>query len=159
MRNLKNINNLINKEERENKKRKIIKGIAEWLIYGAAFALIVWGAPKALAEILNTDYPIASITSSSMWPALKQGDLVFIKGVSGKEDINIGDIAVYANDKGFTIHRVVEKREDSFVAKGDANNIKDSPVEYGNLIGKTINLNGKPLRVPLLGKLSQIIKK
>lgn len=144
---------------RKGKAKKIIKGIAEWLIYGMAFALIVWGAPKALAKILNTDYPIASITSSSMWPALKQGDLIFIKGVSGKNDIAIGDIVVYTNEKGFTIHRVVELKEDTFITKGDANNINDKPVEYDKLIGKTVNFKNKPIRVPSLGKLSQIIKK
>lgn len=145
--------------QKESKAKKIIKFIAEWLIYGAIFALIVWGAPKGLTKILDTEYPIASITSSSMWPVLKQNDLIFIKGVSGKNDIAIGDIVVYANEKGFTIHRVVEIKENTFITKGDANNINDKPVEYDKLIGKTVNLKNKPIRIPYLGKLSRIIKK
>ena len=94
-----------------------------------------------------------------MWPVLKKGDLILIKGVSGKDDIGIGDIVVYTNEKGFTIHRVVEIKEDTFITKGDANNVKDKPVEYDKLIGKTLNFKNKPIRIPYLGRLSQMVRK
>lgn len=139
--------------------KKAIKTILEWTVYILVFALIVWGTPEALKKMLNSEYPIASVTSSSMWPALKKGDLILIKGTSGKNDIEIGDIVVYANEKGFTIHRVIELKEDTFITKGDANNIKDKPIEYDKLIGKTLNFKNKPIRIPFLGKLSQITRK
>ncbi|MCK4745151.1 signal peptidase I [Candidatus Parcubacteria bacterium] len=141
------------------KMKKAIKTILEWTVYILVFALIVWGTPEALKKMLNSEYPIASVTSSSMWPALKKGDLILIKGTSGKNDIEIGDIVVYANEKGFTIHRVIELKEDTFITKGDANNIKDKPIEYDKLIGKTLNFKNKPIRIPFLGKLSQITRK
>ena len=141
------------------KMKKVIKTILEWTAYILVFALIVWGTPEALKKMLNSEYPIASVTSSSMWPALKKGDLILIKGAGGKNDIEIGDIVVYANEKGFTIHRVIELKEDTFITKGDANNIKDKPIEYDKLIGKTLNFKNKPIRIPFLGKLSQITRK
>jgi signal peptidase I len=139
--------------------KKIIKIIVEWVIYAVIFVAIVFGTPKALAKALNTSYPIASITSSSMWPVLKSSDLVFIKGVKGKNEINLGEIVVYRNDRGFTIHRVVKLDNDTFTTKGDANNVEDPPVKYEELIGKTVNLKGKPIRIPYLGMLSQVFNK
>ena len=153
-------NNIINLKtaEKEGKKKKILKITVEWIIYVLIFVAIVWGTPKALTKILNTSYPIASITSSSMWPVLKQGDIVLIKGVSNKENIKVGDIVVYTNEKGFTIHRVVRLNDKTLVTKGDANNVEDQPVAYDKLVGKTIEWRGKPWRVPYLGKLSQIFR-
>ena len=139
--------------------KKITKIILEWIIYVVIFTAIVYGTPKLLARILHTQYPIASITSSSMWPVIKRGDIVFIKGVSGKDDINLGDIVVYKNEQGFTIHRVVKMAEETFITKGDANNIDDQPVKYEELLGKTINIRNKPLRLPYLGNLSRIFRK
>lgn len=139
--------------------KKTIKSIIEWAIYIVIIAAIVWGTPKVLAKVLNTPYPIASITSSSMWPVLKSGDLIFIKGASGRGDINLGDIVIYRNEEGFTIHRVVKLDDETFVTRGDANNVDDQPVKYQELIGKTVNLKGQPLRIPYLGKLSQIFRK
>ncbi len=153
-------NNIINlkAEVKGDKKKKILKITVEWIIYALVFVLIVWGTPKALARVLNTSYPIATITSSSMWPVLKQGDIILIKGVSGKEDIEVGDIVVYTNEKGFTIHRIVRLNEKTLVTKGDANNVEDQPVAYDKLVGKTVEWRSKPIRVPLLGKLSQMVR-
>lgn len=134
--------------------KKVIKTVFEWIIYVAVFLVIVWGTPWALTKILKTEYPIAAITSSSMWPALKQGDIVLIRGVSGRTDIEKGDIVVYTNDRGFTIHRAVDLRTDEIVTKGDANNINDAPVGYDRVIGKAVTFRGKPVRIPWLGKLS-----
>jgi len=146
--------------------KKIIKSIIEWIIYILIFVAIVYGTPKILAKVLDTPYPIAAITSSSMWPVLKVGDLVFIKGVSERSQINLGEIVVYNNNPsassgqaGFTIHRLVKLDEETFITKGDANNVDDQPVKYQELIGKTVNLKGQPLRIPYLGKLSQIFNK
>ena len=143
----------------QDKNKNFKKIILEWIIYIVVFALIVIGTPKLLTKILHSEYPIASVTSSSMWPVIKRGDIVFIKGVEGKGDIKLGDIVVYKNENGFTIHRVVRMDEETFVTRGDANNIDDQPVKYEELLGKTINIRNKPLRLPYLGNLSQIFKK
>ena len=134
-------------------KKSLIKKILWWVVYVTVLAVLIWVIPKAMSYALHSDYPMASITSGSMWPALKKGDLVFIKG-TGKEDINIGDIIVYRNERGFTIHRVIEKNDETVVTKGDANNVADSPVIYEDIIGKAVERKDKPIRIPLLGNVN-----
>ena len=101
---------------------------------------------------------MASITSGSMWPTLKQGDLVLIKGVEDKEDIQVGDIVVYKNPKGFTIHRVTNMGEETLVTKGDANNTSDKPVKYEEIIGKALTVGKTIIKIPFLGKIGLIIQ-
>jgi len=141
-------------------KNKKIKSIIEILVYIIVIAVLAIGTPKALVYILGTEYPIASITSGSMWPELKKGDLVFIEYVD-KADLKVGDIIVYKNlltgsrqVSGFTIHRIVELNEDTLKTKGDANNVSDLPVKYDEVIGRTVNWKEKPLRIPQIGKLT-----
>ena len=141
-------------------KNKKIKSIIEALIYVVVVAALVVGTPKALVYTLGTEYPIASITSGSMWPELKKGDLVFIE-YADKNNLAVGDVVVYKNlstgsrqVSGFTIHRIIELNEDTLKTKGDANNVSDAPVEYNRIVGKAVNLKDKPLRIPQLGKLT-----
>jgi signal peptidase I len=134
-----------------------VKSALGWIVYLAILVGLVVGTPKALSIVLETEYPMAAITSGSMWPALKQGDMVFIKGIKGKDEIEVGDVLVFQNARGFTIHRLHEKRADTVVTKGDANNILDSPVKYEDIIGKALEFRGKPVRIPWLGNVSILL--
>jgi signal peptidase len=138
---------------------KKVKSIIGWILYLALLVGLVWGVPKGLVYALKTDYPMASITSGSMWPELKKGDLVLIKGIDSKEEIKIGDIVVYQNPKGFTIHRVIKLDEDTLITKGDANNVNDAPVGYEEIIGKALTFNEKTVRIPFLGSLGLLINR
>lgn len=150
-----------------DKYKKIIKTILEWILYIVIFVAIVWGTPKLLVKLLHTDYPIASITSGSMWPVLKQGDIVFIRGYSGnKADLKIGDVIVYRNDAAniaergtFTIHRIIELHDTTLVTQGDANDVADTPIAYSQVVGKMITFRNQPLKIPWLGNLSQMFHK
>ncbi|MEA1937134.1 MAG: signal peptidase I [Patescibacteria group bacterium] len=138
---------------------KKTKSIVETLIYIIIMIVLAVGTPKALCYILKTEHPVASITSGSMWPALKKGDLVLIAGVD-KSELEVGDIIVYENSikskqvEAFTIHRIVELNEESLKTRGDANNISDKPIKYEKVVGKMVNVFGKPLRIPKLGKVT-----
>ena len=116
---------------------------------------ILFGLPKGLSYALNTDFPMAAITSGSMWPELKVGSLVFIEGIDGR-DAQIGDIIVFRNDKTntFTIHRVVELKKNTLITKGDANFKKDEPVSYENIVGRTVVVFNKPLSIPYIGSIT-----
>jgi len=138
---------------------KIVKQIIFWIFYLAVLLGLIYGIPKGLAYVLKTDHPMASITSGSMWPSLKRGDLILIKGVEGRDEVKVGDIVVYTNPKGFTIHRIVEINGNSLVTKGDANNVKDTPITFDEIIGKPLYLGEKPLRIPLLGLASVYFNK
>ena len=138
---------------------KVWKNLIGWVLYIAFLISLVYGIPKGLAYILKTEHPMASITSGSMWPELKKGDLILIKGIQGKEDISIGDVVIYNNVRGFTIHRVIRMNENSLVTKGDANNVEDSPIKYEEIIGKTLTINNKSFRIPFLGMISIFMNK
>lgn len=131
-----------------------IKNIAGWIIYFLVLILLIYGIPRAMSYFLDTPYPMASITSGSMWPALQTGDLVFIQGLKNKHDIRIGDIIVYRNQIGFTIHRVIKINNETVITKGDANNISDAPVPYDEVVGKAVTYNKSPIRIPNLGSIS-----
>jgi len=139
--------------------KKILKEIIFWIFYIAILAGLIYGIPRGLSYVLKTEYPMASITSGSMWPVLKRGDLILIKGINSKDEIKIGDIVVYKNPKGFTIHRVVKLEWNAVTTRGDANNVDDQPVSYEEIIGKPLVINNKPLRIPFLGMISVLINK
>lgn len=132
---------------------KTLKSILETLIYIIIVAVLVIGIPKILSYTLNTPYPMAIITSESMWPSLKKNDMVFITHVD-KNDLKVGDIIVYKNDRGFTIHRIQDLKSETIITKGDANNITDIPVTYEEVIGKTVNYGNYPIRIPYIGNIT-----
>jgi len=138
---------------------RIVKKTIGWVVYLSILVGLVFGTPRILSYVLKTPYPMASITSGSMWPALKKGDLVLIKGVSGKNEITLDDVVVYTNEMGFTIHRVIELNEQTLVTKGDANNTADSPIAYNEVVGRAVEWGQKPFRIPFLGNISLFISK
>src|SRR3989344_3529072 len=107
--------------------KSVLKFFLNVLVYAMIVAGVVWGAPRFLSWKFGTEYPIASITSGSMWPELHRGDMIFIEAVP-REALKAGDVVVWSNPGGFTIHRLVELREATFVTKGDANFKNDDPV-------------------------------
>ncbi len=122
----------------------------EILLYVAIAGGVLWGLPTFLSWKLETPYPIAGVTSSSMWPALKRGDLILIEGVL-RDDIQKDDIVVWKHDGGFTIHRVVELNQKTLVTKGDGNFDTDEPVRYEDVIGRALETHGRLFRIPYLG--------
>ena len=139
--------------------KKALKAGINFFIYVLIIGMVIFGLPKFLSWKLDTPYPMAAITSGSMWPALKEGDLVFIEGMrKPKEELSVGDVVVYRNRGGgtFTIHRVTELKERVLVTKGDANFEADAPVSYDDVIGRTLTLKGHFIRLPHLGSITVI---
>lgn len=135
------------------KKWRVARAIANVIIYIAIIAGITVGVPKFLSWYLDTPYPMATITSGSMWPALKEGDLVFIKGIHDRSQVQMGDVIVYRNRESgtFTIHRVVALADNEIITQGDANFTKDAPVRYEDVVGETFTIYGKNVRLPSAG--------
>jgi signal peptidase I len=139
---------------------KKIKSLLEIVLYFVIVIGLALGTPRILVYVMGTEYPIASITSGSMWPTLKKGDIVLIRNVD-RADLKVGDIIVYNNseqidkdDVGFTIHRIIELQENELKTKGDANNIADVPIGYDQIVGRTLNYGNSPIRIPQIGKLT-----
>ena len=83
---------------------------------------------------------ILRVSSNSMVPKFKKGDFILIKK---QEKYNVGDIITFEvieeNSKYYITHRIVEKNENEFITKGDANNKNDNYKVYENAIkGKVI---------------------
>src|SRR3989338_7538728 len=124
-------------------------------IYVAFVASAIYFTPKILAKAMHTEYPLATITSGSMWPALKVNDLILMKGVSGSE-VEIGQIIVYQNaSQGFTIHRLVRKENGMLVTKGDANEAEDSPISEKDVIGRIVSIGTWQFHLPYLGIIAR----
>ena len=83
---------------------------------------------------------ILRVSSNSMVPKFKKGDFIVIKK---QEKYNVGDIITFEvieeNSKYYITHRIVEKNENEFITKGDANNKNDNYKVYEDAIkGKVI---------------------
>ena len=133
--------------------KRVLKFFLNVGIYAAIVVGMLFGLPRFLSWYLETPYPMAAITSGSMWPVLNEGDLVFIEGVK-REEIKEGDIVVWRNPQGFTIHRVVRLDADTLVTKGDANFTEDKPVAYADVVGRTAKVFGRNARLPYFGMVT-----
>lgn len=76
------------------------------------------------------------VTTGSMEPEIKAGELVII---SNMKEYKKQDIITYEDEEGFLItHRIANINENTFTAKGDANNITDEEILINNIKGKVI---------------------
>lgn len=91
--------------------------------YFFAIALILaFGVIQTTGTALDTDRPVVTVTSCSMYPHYKVGDVVVVQGEKF-EDIEEGDIIVFDAESAEVnipvIHRVVVKEEDRLETRGD----------------------------------------
>jgi len=132
----------------------VVKKIVKVLAYLVFVAVMVVITPKILSKILDTPYPLATITSGSMWPVLKTNDLILMKGVE-PADVQIGQIIIFRHEGGFTIHRLIRKEKGKFVTKGDANGVEDNPIDPKDVIGRAVYIGKNPFRIPGIGIIAK----
>lgn len=76
----------------------------------------------------------ATVMGISMYPYIRQGDLVLIK----PDDYKISDILVFNYlDEGMLIHRLLKMRNDMYYCKGD-NTFRLEQVRKSDVIGKVV---------------------
>lgn len=124
------------------------------LFIGVVF-LSVFGIPTLLELTLGTEQPILTVTSSSMWPELSRGDIVFVKK-TGIEDIEIGSVIVFRHENGLAVHRVIKIDETRITTKGDANPLADLPITYDDVVGRIPTIGSKLIKIPWVGHFSLI---
>ena len=73
---------------------RFFKGLAKLVLYLAFVVAAVIYTPKILSKQLHTEYPMATITSGSMWPVLKTNDLILMRGIAAS-DAEVGQIIIY----------------------------------------------------------------
>ena len=134
-----------------------LRGPLGWVVYlGIIVGAVVLG-PTVLGAALGSEYPMAAISSGSMWPELKVGDVVLLKGVDTIDDVKVGDIVAFRHEKGFAIHRIAGIEGDQITTKGDANTKTDEPIQIENVIGKVPTVAGLLVKVPYVGNLSFLL--
>jgi signal peptidase I len=91
--------------------------------YFLAIALILaFGIIQTTGVVLDTDKPVVTVVSCSMYPEYNVGDIILVQGEEF-EDIKEGDVIVYDAESPEVnipiIHRVILKTDDHVETKGD----------------------------------------
>ena len=89
------------------------------------------------------DYRIYSITSESMEPAIKQGDIIIVR-MCAPEDVQVGDVITTSLTHSTVLTQrlvriLTEWNGEAglwFITKGDAKIVKNPPISADQLIGK-----------------------
>ena len=120
--------------------RKIVKGLMILLISVILSLFIFYKTSNngLLTKIFG--FSALTIGSGSMETELFVGDVIIIKQC---ENYEVGDIVTYnVNNEYLVTHRIIEKKEEGFVTKGDNNNLADAEIVTkekieGKVIGKS----------------------
>ena len=132
----------------------LLRGPTTIVLYVVFIAGAIYLAPRLLARVLDTDHPMAAITSQSMYPLLKRGDIVLLQGVDKAADLKVGDIIAYNSDTGgLILHRIIAIDGEEIIAQGDANLDADEPITFDRLVGRTVSLGGRLAKLPYVGNL------
>lgn len=133
---------------------------AGWVVRLLAISTFIAGAvlysPDALSWALNTDYPVAAVSSSSMSPSLDKGELVLIDGVSDIDQLHLGDIIAFTHEEGIAVRRVAGFTAGGVLAQADADPSADLVVPFENIAGRVLTLAGEQVKLPLLGNISHL---
>ena len=123
--------------------KKIFKTVVDILTFFVFIVLILIIYSKLKMIFTGNDYfdmfgySIFSVATGSMEPAISQNDIIIIKD---KKDYEINEIITFKSDNAYITHRIVDKRGDVFVTKGDANNTKDVEIDRSAIIGKVVKI-------------------
>ncbi len=123
--------------------KKIFKIIVDILTLIVFLVLIVIIFSKVKMMFGDKDYfdvfgySIFSVATGSMEPVINQNDIIIIKA---QKDYFEDDIVTFKSEKAYITHRIISKRGNTFVTKGDANNAKDVAIEKDVIIGKVVKV-------------------
>src|SRR6266853_455478 len=73
----------------------------------------------------------------SMLPAIRDGEILHVQPVD-TATIRVADLVLFKDGAGFKAHRVVQKRNDVFVTRGDAGLEPDNAIRGSQIMGKII---------------------
>ena len=82
-------------------------------------------------------YTFFEVATGSMEPTMSIGDVVVVKIT---KEIEQNDIIVYKDGESIITHRLIEKDNEKLIAKGDANNSEDKPIEESMVLGKVVKI-------------------
>lgn len=82
-------------------------------------------------------YTFFEVATGSMSPTMEIGDVVIVKIT---KEIEKNDIIVYIDGESIITHRLIEINENGLIAKGDANNSEDKPIQFEMVLGEVISI-------------------
>lgn len=88
------------------------------------------------------------VTGGSMWPAIRSGDIVFVKGAAISQ-VSAGQVAVFEREGRLFVHRILaridatgqEGKGSFLLTKGDALGGTDLPVSSQEFLGRVVRLH------------------
>jgi signal peptidase I len=77
-----------------------------------------------------------SAKGTSMYPFIRGGDTLTLTPVENV--LSIGDVIAFINPRGgdLIVHRLISRKRDTCIFKGDNIDIPNDPVPYANILGK-----------------------
>ncbi len=129
-----------------NKVTKILKLIVDILTAMVFVVLITIVLFKVKMMVSGKDYfeifgySFFTVATGSMEPAISQNDIILVKR---SKEYNVNDIITFRSENAYITHRIISKRGDTIVTKGDANNTKDVAIKESDVIGKVIYIMPK----------------
>lgn len=82
-------------------------------------------------------YTFFEVATGSMSPTMEIGDVVIVKIT---KQVEKNDIIVYIDGENIITHRLIEINDNELIAKGDANNSEDRPIQQHMLLGEVIKI-------------------
>ena len=124
------------------------------LIYN--FVLVFLSSINKSQNVNILGYKSYIITSSSMEPNIKIGDVVIAKEAK-ENDLKEGDIITFSKNNEVITHRIskIEKKEGTsyYTTKGDNNNVEDKDkIKYSEIEGKSV------MTIPKIGKFIGVME-
>ena len=122
---------------------KIISGILNVLLTIVTIIIIIGMYYIYQLKIEKNDYAnlfgytFFEVATGSMSPTMEIGDVVIVKITKQVEQ---NDIIVYIDGKNIITHRLIEINDKELIAKGDANNSEDKPIQQEMLLGEVIKI-------------------
>ena len=93
-----------------------------------------------ITDVLKKDYvnvfgyTYFVVATGSMSGTIEVDDIIFVRIT---KDVHTNDVITYKNKDGDIItHRLITQNGDSYVTKGDVNNVADEPITKNQIIGK-----------------------
>lgn len=135
------------------KKRSVLKKISNVILVIVIFILAAVIAITVITRITgNTPslfgYRILRVSTGSMEPELKVGDVILTKEVDDVNSLEVGEVITYRGTIGeyadmLITHQIVKApyEEDGttyVVTKGIANDVEDQPVQVSQIAGKLV---------------------
>jgi hypothetical protein len=76
-------------------------------------------------------------TGRSMLPTIQDGEIVHVKPIASSM-LRIGDIVLLRSGAAFRAHRIIRKRGENFITRGDAGIDTDGEIRCDQILGRVI---------------------